>query len=262
MNKKLLAVMALALSLVLICACALGEITVTKKDLKLNRSLDKNVSNVLVLMQNGDVTDTVMIASINSRTGRSVMTTVECDTLVNVPGAGEAKLSDVYMMGEPKSRGLLAACALNDLLDLNINTYVALDLSILPDLVDEIGMLSVWLNEEEAAILNTWPGDNSLTSGNILDYVGIHLESDYAEKNRSYMVFMDLLKQGLRSSGGANLLGLGKKLLSSMDTNLNALAGMTMLTSFQGGDDRRELYLYSDMGKQERIDAFRREVYE
>lgn len=262
MMKKLFASLVLALCMLIFCAGALGEITVSKKDLNLNRSLDKNVSNVLVLIQNGDVTDTVMIASINSRTGRSVMTTVECDTMVSVPQAGQAKLGEVYMMGAPKSRGLLAACALNSLLDLNINTYVALDLSILPQLVDEIGTLSTWLNEEEAAILNTWPGDNVLTSENILDYVGIRLESDYAEKNRSYMVFMDLLKQGLRSSSGANILGLGKRLLSSMDTNLNALAGVTMLTSFQGGDDRRELYLYSDMSAQQMRGALYREVYE
>ena len=32
--------------------------------------------------------------------------------------------------------------------------------------------------------------------------------------------------------------------------------------SFQGGKDRRELYLYSDMSAQERHDAFYREVYE
>jgi len=262
MNKKLTTALALFLCLTLCCSAALAAITVSKKDMNLNRSLDKSVSNVLVLMQNGDVTDSVMIASINSRTGRSVMTTVDCDTLVTVPGGEEVKLSGVYMMGEPKSRGLLVACALNSLLDLNISTYVALDLSILPDLVDEIGMLSMWLNEEEAAILNTWPGDNSLTSDNVLDYVNIRLDSDYAEKNRSYTVFMDLLKQGLRSSKGTNLLGLGKKLLSEMDTNLNALAGMTMLTSFQGGEDRRELYLYSDMSAQERHDAFHREVYE
>jgi len=262
MNQKIMKALALFLCLTLCCACALAEITVTKKDLILNRSLDKNVSNVLVLMQHGDVTDSVMIASINSRTGRSVMTMVDGDTLVNVPGAGEVQLDQVYVMGAPKSRGLLVACALNDLLDLNISTYVALDLSILPELVDEIGALSMWLNEEEAAILNTWPGDNSLTSKNVLDYVNIRLESDYAEKNRSYTVFMDLLKQGLRSSKGANLLGMGKKLLAEMDTNLNALAGMTMLTSFQGGDDRRELYLYSSMSVEERRDAFRREVYE
>ncbi|MBQ2990054.1 MAG: LCP family protein [Clostridia bacterium] len=262
MNRKMTAAAALLLALVMVCACALAEITVTKRDLKLNRSLDKNVNNVLVLMQNGDMTDTVMIASINSRTGRSVMTMVECDTMVNVPEAGDVQLGEVYMMGAPKSRGLLAARALNSLLDLNISTYVAMDLSILPELVDEIGVLSMWLNEEEAAILNTWAGDNALTSANILDYVNIRLESDYAEKNRSYTVFMDLLRQGLRANGGTNLLSLGKRLLEGMDTNLNALAGVTMLSSFQGGDDRRELYLYSDMSAEEMKAAFYKEVYE
>jgi len=260
--KKILSVMALWLCLMLMCASALGEITVTKRDMVLNRSLDKNVNNILVLMQNGDVTDTVMIASVNSRTGRSVMTQIECDTIVNVPEVGDVTLAEVYAMGAPKSRGLLVARAVNSLLDLNVSTYVALDLGMLPELVDEIGMLSTWLNEEEAEILGTWPGDNALTSDNILTYVGIRLESDYVEKNRSYMVFMDLLKQGLRSSGGANLMGLGKKLLAGMDTNLNVMAAVTMLSSFQGGKDRRELYLYGDMGAQEMHDAFHREVYE
>lgn len=260
--KKILCALALMLCLALMCPLAMGEITVTKRDMVLNRGLDKNVNNVLVLMQNGDVTDTVMIASINSRTGRSVMTQIECDTVVNVPEAGDVTLGEVYMLGAQKSRGLLVARTLNSLLDLNVSTYVALDIHTLPELVDEIGMLSTWLNEEEAAILGTWAGDNALTSENVLDYVSIRLESDYTEKNRSYMVFMDLLKQGLRSSGGVNLMGLGKKLLANMDTNLNAMAAVTMLSSFQGGKDRRELYLYSDMSAQEMHDAFHREVYE
>ncbi|MBQ7885560.1 MAG: LCP family protein [Clostridia bacterium] len=260
--KKILCALALMLCLTLACSMAMGEITVTKRDMVLNRSLDKNVNNILVLMQNGDVTDTIMLASINSRTGRSVMTQIECDTVVNVPEAGGVTLAEVYALGAEKSRGLLVARTINSLLDLNVSTYVALDIHMLPELVDEIGKLSTWLNEEEAEILGTWAGDNALTSENILDYVNIRLESDYAEKNRSYMVFMDLLKQGLRSSSGANLMGLGKKLLSSMDTNLGAMAAVTMLSSFQGGSDRRELYLYSDMSQQEMRDAFRREVYE
>lgn len=260
--KKILCAIAAALCLTMACACALGEITLTKRDMVLNRSLDKNVNNILVIMQNGEVTDSLMLASVNSRTGRSVMTQIECDTIVNVPEAGDVQLGKVYALGAPKSRGLLVARALNSLLDLNVSTYVALDISMLPDLVDEIGMLSTWLNEEEAEILGTWAGDNVLTRENILDYVNIRLESDYVEKNRCYMVFMDLLKQGLHSSGGANLMGLGKKLLAGMDTNLNALAAVTMLSSFQGGTDRRELYLYSDMSAQEMHDAFHREVYE
>ena len=260
--KKTLCALVLMLCLMLVCACALGEITVTKKDMVLNRGLDKNVNNVLVLMQDGDITDTLMLASINSRTGRSVMTMIENDTLVNVPEVGDVTLGEVYALGAPKSRGLLVARAINSLLDLNVSTYVALDLNTLPELVDEIGMLSTWLNEEEAEILGTWPGDNALTSENIMAYVRIRLESDYVEKNRSYMVFMDLLRQGLRSNSGANLMGMGKKLLSNMDTNLGAMAAVTMLSSFQGGKDRRELYLYSDMSQQEMHDAFYREVYE
>ena len=260
--KKVISAAALALCLMLVCALALGEITVTKKDMVLNRNLDKNVNNILVIMQDGELTESMMIASVNSRTGRSVMTQIACDRVVNLPEAGDVTLGEVYMLGAQKSRGLLAARTLNSLLDLNISTYVALDLGMLPELVDEIGMLSTWLNEEEAEILGTWAGDNSLSSENILDYVRIDLKEDYVEKNRSYMVFMDLLKQGLRSSGGANLMGLGKKLLSGMDTNLNAMAAVTMLSSFQGGSDRRELYLYSDMDMQAMHDAFYAEVYE
>ncbi len=260
--KKLVSAALLCLALALACSAALGEITVSKKDMAINRNLDKNTSNVLVIMQNGDVTDTMMIASINSRTGRSVMTQIACNTPVNVPEVGDVTLAEVYALGAPRSRGLLAARTVNGLLDLNVNTYVALDMSMLPELVDEIGQLSMWLNEEEAAILNTWPGDNVLTSRNVLDYVNIRLESDYAEKNRCYTVFMDLLKQGLRSAGGANLLGLGKKLLASMDTNLNALSAVTMLSAFQGGDDRRELLLSGDMSPEAMKADFHREVYE
>ena len=256
-----------ALLMTLACACALGEITVTKKDMALNRSLDKSVSNVLIVMQDGELTDAMMIASINSKTGRSVMTSVECDTAVTVPevgevALGEVALGEVYALGDEKSRGLLTARTLNALLDLNISTYVALDIETLPALVDEIGTLNLWLNDEEAAILNTWPGDNALGGEDVLTYVRIRLDSDYAEKNRSYMVFMDLLQQGLRSKGGTNLLGLGKKLLSVMDTNMNAMAAVTMLSAFQAGDDRRELLLESSMTPEAMREALYREVYE
>ena len=261
MNKKLICAI-LMLVLALPCALAAGEITVTKRDMALNRNLDKNVNNVLVLMQDGEKTDTIMIASINGRTGRSVMTQIESDTPVNVPEVGDVTLADVYALGAPKSRGLLVARTINSLLELNVSTYVALDLNALPELVDQIGTLNMWLNDEEAAILNTWQGDNSLSGDQVLEYVRIRLESDYAEKNRSYMVFMDLLKQGLRSKSGSNLLGLGKKLLANMDTNLNALSAVTMLSSFQAGDDRRELFLGGDMSAQEMKESFHREVYE
>lgn len=259
--KKIAAAL-IALCLTLACACALGEISVTKRDVTLNRSLDKAVTNVLVVMQDDQTTNAMMIASINGKTGRSVMTSLDCGTVVNVPEVGDVTLGEVYALGDAKSRGLLVARTVNALLDLNVGTYVALDIETIPPMVDEIGALNMWLNEEEAQILDALEGENSLYGEDVLKYMRIRLPSDYAEKNRSYRVFMDLLRQGLRSKGGANLMGLGKKLLSAMDTNMNAVAAVTMFSSFQGGDDRRELALTGDMTPEAMREAFYREVYE
>lgn len=66
---------------------------------RLNKTLDKNVTNILVLLQDGGVTDTVMIASINSRTGRSVMTRVNSDPDGGYSGGGRKRLADIYALG-------------------------------------------------------------------------------------------------------------------------------------------------------------------
>lgn len=91
--------------MMLLCAGASAEITITKRDINMNTALDKNVSNILVLLQDGGETDTMMIASINSRTGRSVMLRVNCDLTVDVPENGETRLADVYALGREEEPG-------------------------------------------------------------------------------------------------------------------------------------------------------------
>ena len=83
----------------LTAAVAAADITVTKRDVNMAAGLDKNVANILVLLQDGETTDTMMVASINSRTGRSVMMRVDCRLMVDVPEAGETRLADVYALG-------------------------------------------------------------------------------------------------------------------------------------------------------------------
>ena len=140
--------------MMLLCAGASAEITITKRDINMNTALDKNVSNILVLLQDGGETDTMMIASINSRTGRSVMLRVNCDLTVDVPENGETRLADVYALGAKKSRGLVAERAVNTLLGLNIGTYVALYVSNLPELVDAVDTVSMELTDAEAEAMN------------------------------------------------------------------------------------------------------------
>ena len=171
MMKKILSAIVIVLSLSLMCVAALGEITVTKRDMVLNRSLDKSVNNVLMLMQDGEWTDTVMIASINGKTGRSVMTRVDSELMVELPEVGSVKLGEVYMLGDEKSRGFLVARTLNALLDLNISTYMSLDIARLPQIVSVVGQLNMQYDEYEAKAMGTWEGINELTDEQILEYV-------------------------------------------------------------------------------------------
>ena len=240
---KQIRLFAVFLTLMLLCAGASAEITVTKRDINMNTALDKNVTNILVLLQDGDTTDTMMIASINSRTGRSVMLRVDCGLMVDVPENGETRLADVYALGAKKYRGLVAERAVNTLLGLNIGTYVALDVTNIPQLVDAIDTVSMELDEREAAALGLDSGWNDLSGEEALSYVRLHLDGDDPARSRGYDLLMQLLYEGVNSGDLGSMIGLGTKLLSTMDTNLNAMTAVTLASAVKGGDDRSEIAL-------------------
>lgn len=261
MKKK---IFALLFALMLFGAAASAEITVTKRDLNMNADLDKSTTNILILMQNGERTDTMMVASINSKTGRSVMTRIDCGLMVDVPEAGTVELGDVYHLGAKKSKGFLAARTINTLLGLNIGTYVALDITRLPELVEVVGALNMQLTAEEAEAMGTWEGINELTGDAVLEYVTLRLDSDSPARSREYDALMQLLYQGMHSGDLMSMMGLGKKLLASMDTNLNPMTAVTLVSAVQGGDDRRELILPQEGAEDaESMKALiHREIYE
>ena len=219
--------------MMLLCAGASAEITITKRDINMNTALDKNVSNILVLLQDGGETDTMMIASINSRTGRSVMLRVNCDLTVDVPENGETRLADVYALGAKKSRGLVAERAVNTLLGL----------SNLPELVDAVDTVSMELTDAEAEAMNLDAGWNDLTGDEALTFVRLKLDGDDPARSRGYDMLMQLLYAGVNSGDLGSMLGLGTKLLGSMDTNLNAMTAVTLASAVKGGDDRSEMAL-------------------
>lgn len=171
------------------------------------------------------------------------MTRVDCALTVDVPEVGSVALGDVYMLGDARSRGLVAMRAINQLLGLNVSTYVALDIANLPKLVDAVGALNMELDEAEAAAMGTWSGINELSGEQALAYVRLRLEGDSPARSRGYDALMQLLYQGMHSGDLMSMIGLGRKLLSSMDTNLNPMTAVTLVTAVQGGDDRRELLL-------------------
>lgn len=244
--KKHLPLLLTLLCLLLALACAAqadGGIVVDKKDLSANETLDKNVTNIVFLFTDGDVTDTMLLASINSQTGRAVMTSLDCAMVVSVPGAGEARLADVYAMGDEasKSGGVLIEKTLNEWLSLNIATYIVLDVAQLPAIVDAVGTITLDISAREREALGI--EGSELGGEETLAYVRLKLEDDEPGTNRAYHALMQLLYQGVKGGDMMSMLSMGTKLLSSVDSNLNPLTAVTLVTAVMSGEDRRELHL-------------------
>ena len=267
MAKKLTALLA-ALLMICVCAGAMGEINLTRKDLGQAEGLDKSVTHIVFLLQDGDVTDTIMLASINSKTGRSVMTQVSCAREVEVAmGDGSVAampLGEVYAKGGKKSRGFLVCRELNELLGLDISTYVAMDMTRVPELVDALGAINLDLTDREAAAMARPAGRNQLSGEEVLAFMRLRLEDDDPARSRSYDALMELLYQGLHSGELMSLISMGTKMLGSMDTNMGALMAVPLVTAVQGGEDRRELAITADEpATQEEVRALvHREIYE
>ena len=263
--KKFFALL-LACMLAMTAVCAAAEINVTMRGLSQVQGLDKNVNHILVVLQDGSVADTIMLASINSRSGRAVMTRVDCGMPVEVTQddgtAVTVPVGEVYVMGGKKSRGLLMCRELNELLGLNISTYVALDIAQLPGIVDKLGMLNMPLEENEAAALGK-PWDYvDLTGEEVLAYVRLALPGDSPVRSRCYDALMQLIKQGVRGGDVMGLVSMGAKMLKSMDTNLNPMTAMTLVGAVQAGEDRREVYVPADMAMEDVQAMIRTEIYE
>lgn len=259
-------VFALFVAMMLCAACAQAEINVTLRQLSQARGLDKNVNHVLVILQDGDVTDTVMLASINSRTGRSVMTRVDCAREIEVTmedGSVQTyAVGDTYVLGGKKSKGLLMCREMNELLGLDISTYVALDIAQLPKLVDALGSLTLPLTEAEAQAMGK-PWDYcKMTGEEVLAFVRLELEGDTAGRSRSYEALMQMAKQGLGSGDLKGLMSMATKLLKSMDTNVNVVSAMTLVSAVKAGTDRREAMVDAIMSEEDVRTMMRATIYE
>ena len=263
--KKALAIL-LALLLAAAAACAAAEINVTLRGLNAAQGLDRSVTHILALMRDGTAEDTLMLASVNSKTGRAVMTRVDTARAIGVTlddgSVVNAAIEDVYDMGGKKSRGLLVCREMNELLGLDISTYVVLDIARLPEIGGALCTLTLPPAEEEAKALGIPFAYVAVNGEETLRYVRLDLEGDDAARSRCYDALMQLIYQGLTGGDVMGLVSMGGKMLKSMDTNLNPMTAMTLVGAVQAGEDRRQVYVPADMSEEDVRSMIRAAIYE
>lgn len=102
----------------------------------------------------GDVShsDSMMILSIDKKHDKIKLSSLLRDSLVNVDGYGETKLTHAYAYGGPE----LALKTINQNFNLNIEDYVTVDFSGLTEIIDSLGGIEIDVNEKEIEQINKY----------------------------------------------------------------------------------------------------------
>lgn len=225
----------------------MGKVLIKDKDVKKNeltmetlKGLEGYESIALFGLDNRSTgnfesgnSDTIIIASINKKTGEIKMASVYRDTYLDIDENKFRKANAAYANGGPKQ----AIEMLNKNLDLNITDYVSVDFSSLVEAIDLLGGIELDITAEEAGYLNGYidsteydydsshvsPGENVHVNGvQATSYARIRYTTgwDYKRTERQRIVITKMFEKAKQS----DLMTLNKMLdemLPQISTSLS-----------------------------------------
>ncbi|MGN0194287.1 MAG: LCP family protein [Pseudoramibacter sp.] len=265
-GKKILAVVLSAVLLVIGSGAVylfniksnISGTSINEKNVSVNKYLNHDIVNLALFGVDGraDVegsrSDTIMIASINFKSGKVVLTSIQRDTLARIPKNSSVKtdsytkINAAYSYGGPE----LAIKTLNQNYDLNITDYVTISFQCMIDSVNAVGGITV--NIKDDSILkytNKYINDyNRLnnTSAKTLTHTGkTHLngiqalaysrnrysDSDFGRTERQREVFGLVFKK-LTKLSSLELASLITKISPNIKTSMSTTELTSMLQGY------------------------------
>ena len=109
----------------------------------------------------GNLSDTILVASLNHETNEVKMVSVYRDTLMQIGDSGYNKANAAYSFYGPEG----AITMLNKNLDLNIDKYVTVNFNAMVDVVDAVGGIDLDLTYEEVVHMNNYCVETSKVTG-------------------------------------------------------------------------------------------------
>ncbi len=98
------------------------------------------------------LSDSIMVVSVNGKTGQIKLVSIARDTYVSVSGHGQTKLNHAYSYGGPE----LAIRTLNENFHLDITDYVAVNFDTMADVIDRMGGVDIEITEKERQQINAY----------------------------------------------------------------------------------------------------------
>lgn len=194
----------------------------------------------------GDRSDTIMIVSVNYKSGKITTTSIQRDTLVRIPKSKKydetyTKINAAYSYGGPR----LAVKTINENFDMNITDYVTVGFESMQQVVDTLGGVTVNITDESVVtytnkyIDESVPdhsqdvslGKNKLNGLQALAYSrNRYSDNDFGRAKRQRQIFRKIFTK-LKKADTLTLISLVTKIYPYIKTSLS----MNEITSFAQG---------------------------
>ncbi|HHU72252.1 MAG TPA: LytR family transcriptional regulator [Clostridiales bacterium] len=180
-------------------------------------------------------TDTIMIATINTKNNTLKLTSLLRDSYVDIPGHKANKLNSAYSRGGAK----LLIETVQDNYKVKIDGYASVDFESFEKIVDLLGGVTIELGKKEAAYLNKTnyiskkknrnvkEGINKLNGNQLMGYVRVRkvetlggANNDYGRVVRQQRALKAMFESYIKSNV-FKLPGITKEILGHITTNVS-----------------------------------------
>ena len=166
--------------------------------------------------------DAIMILTIDNKNDKLKLTSIMRDSYVDVPGHGKTKITHAYAYGGPE----LAIKTLNQNFKLNIEDFMAVNFTSLPEIIDKLGGVQINITKEEIKHIPgiTHAGKQTLNGAQALAYSRIRHASggDYKRTERQRTV-LEAIFNKMHNSPKSEYPTLINEFLPYVETNMSSL---------------------------------------
>ena len=223
------------------------RIFVNEGDLSVTDGLNDDWMNILILgTDTGNVTlnygrtDTMIIASVNVKTGKMKLSSLVRDMFVQIPGLKQPnRINTANAFGGP----LLAMKAVNEVMGLNITHYCSINFQGFADIIDQLGGVELTLGPAEATEAGTIHSDKpqTLNGAQALAYVRIRsLDNNFGRNERQRKLLSSLFEQVRKSDMNAIMLAVTAT-FKAIATNLTAGEIISLLPAVLKNSDQLDM---------------------
>lgn len=213
------------------------KVEVNKDNLAINKvqfeeeRYKKNIALFGIDAPKGKVgrSDAIMILTLDEEHKVMKLTSIMRDSYVDIPGHGDDKITHAYAFGGPE----LAMKTLNENFNVNVEDFMAVNFTSLPEIIDKLGGVKINIIPEEIHHIPgiTSPGEQVLNGEQALAYSRIRYATggDYKRTERQRVV-LEAVFEKLKSTPTKEYTSLIDDFLPYIETNMSSMDMIKLAT--------------------------------